>query len=109
MNQWRRGDPSREKHCFPRTLARVWRIKGSAALSGAEEGVSQSDLQYPDPDVLGAIDDLQDAAGRLGGDSTLLKYREGPESFIEITMAHPREPATVHHRPLDAAVEPVPR
>nr|WP_245563230.1 AAA family ATPase [Microbacterium gubbeenense] len=67
----------------------MWRIKGSAALSGAEEGVSQSDLQYPDPDVLGAIDDLQDAAGRLGGDSTLLKYREGPESFIEITMAHP--------------------
>ena len=51
--------------------------------------MSQSDLQYPDPDVLDAEDGLQADARRLGGDSTLLKYREGPESFIEITTAHP--------------------
>src|SRR5690606_3075244 len=29
------------------------------------------------------------AASRLGGESTLLRYREGPESFIEMTTAHP--------------------
>lgn len=78
-----------------RNLARVWRIKGSAALSGTEDGVNPSDLQVAEPGVPIAhvADDererLRETAGRLGGESALLRYREAPESFIEITTAHP--------------------
>ncbi|WP_166320142.1 AAA family ATPase [Microbacterium excoecariae] len=73
----------------------MWRIKGSAALSGTEDGVNPSDLQVAEPGVpVGHAADaererLRDAASRLGGRSTLLQYREAPESFIEITTAHP--------------------
>lgn len=78
-----------------RTLARVWRIKGSAALSGTGGSVNPSDLQVAEPGVpVAHVADtererLRQAASRLGGESTLLRYREGPESFIEMTTAHP--------------------
>ncbi|WP_308291637.1 AAA family ATPase [Microbacterium sp. G2-8] len=73
----------------------MWRIKGSAALSGSADGVTPSDLQVAEPGVpIAHVADaererLRQLAAGLGGDSTLLRYREAPESFIEITTAHP--------------------
>jgi len=62
----------------------VWRIRGSAALSGSEEGVTSN---VPAEGAFG--ERLRNVAGGLGGRSTLLHYHEAPESFIEMTTAHP--------------------
>ncbi|WP_232527752.1 AAA family ATPase [Microbacterium suaedae] len=73
----------------------MWRIKGSAALSGSEDGVNPSDLQVAEPGVpIAHVADeererLRECAGGLGGESALLRYREEPGSFVEITTAHP--------------------
>ncbi len=57
--------------------------------------MNPSDLQVAEPGVpIAHVADeererLRESAGRLGGESALLRYREAPESFIEITTAHP--------------------
>ncbi|WP_245559186.1 AAA family ATPase [Microbacterium indicum] len=57
--------------------------------------MTPGDLQVAEPGTpIGHIADpereaLRASASRLGGASTLLRYREAPESFIEITTAHP--------------------